>query len=483
MPERDPIQELENFTVGGPPVHTLPAAEVRRRGDRMRRRRAVALAGGAALAVAVVVAAPLALAGGGNGGGPDNREPGFATGGSTPTARAASGWLSALPDDFDLAVGYPDTNPDGSPVEVDRDISGSSLAVCGPDVPTGADRVDEAVVKYVAPAMPRSRALQLYADDAAAQAALGNLREAVAACPAPDGDGQVLTPLDWAAGDASYAWTTRSRAGSGFAPGLTVTHVVRVGNALLVATTSDQRVEGPEAVARAEHAAEDETLLAVDDMNVFAEHPGVVSPDGVTDGSDGGPGDGSDGSIATAPGADLPADFPVADGLRRAGAGDGGVVTDPSREAAGGVGVLAPCDAAAWPVTARDRLAVRSTGPEMVDARELVTFTDATEAAGVLSALRQAVESCPRQETSDGTLLLDPQEVHGLGHDHVAFFQHSDQGLGGTYWMFVRVGRAVLATSYTGETSSTTLPQLVDEQKLNTDPLVARLCRFAEAGC
>ena len=96
-----------------------------------------------------------------------SREPGFATGSATPTADAAPGRLGTIPASFDLAVGYPRTNPDGSPVEVDRDISGSTFALCGPDVPTGADRVDEAVVKYTSPAAPRTRVLQLFAGESA----------------------------------------------------------------------------------------------------------------------------------------------------------------------------------------------------------------------------------------------------------------------------------------------------------------------------
>ena len=100
-----------------------------------------------------------------------------------------------------------------------------------------------------------------------------------------------------------------------------------------------------------------------------------------------------------------------------------------------------------------------------------------------MSRLLQAVEECPREDTPDGTVLLDPQDVPGLGRDHVAFFRHADQGLGGTYWMVVRVGRSVLATPYSGETSTTTLPALVDEQMTNADPVIARLCRFTEAGC
>ncbi|WP_141012620.1 hypothetical protein [Nocardioides sambongensis] len=64
MSDHDPLQELSRFGTefegGAMPV---PAAEIRRRGDRIRRRRRALAAGGAALAVAVVAVPVLALTG------------------------------------------------------------------------------------------------------------------------------------------------------------------------------------------------------------------------------------------------------------------------------------------------------------------------------------------------------------------------------------------------------------------------------------
>jgi len=66
MPEHDPIEELSRFgaelgRAGGD--MPLSAADVRRRGDRIRRRRTALVAGGAAFAVAVVTAPVLLLTG------------------------------------------------------------------------------------------------------------------------------------------------------------------------------------------------------------------------------------------------------------------------------------------------------------------------------------------------------------------------------------------------------------------------------------
>ena len=63
----DPIEELSNFEPGVP-VNPMPAAEVRRRGDRLRRRNTALVVGGAALAVALV-AVPIAVFAGGDDGG------------------------------------------------------------------------------------------------------------------------------------------------------------------------------------------------------------------------------------------------------------------------------------------------------------------------------------------------------------------------------------------------------------------------------
>ena len=55
----DPIEELSNFDPRSP-VNPMPAAEVRRRGDRLRRRNTARVVGGAVAAV-VLVAVPVAV--------------------------------------------------------------------------------------------------------------------------------------------------------------------------------------------------------------------------------------------------------------------------------------------------------------------------------------------------------------------------------------------------------------------------------------
>ncbi|MBO9520712.1 MAG: hypothetical protein J7518_04165 [Nocardioidaceae bacterium] len=67
MPEHDPIDQLESFTMGHLTTSPLPPSEIRRLGDRRRVRRRNAAVAGAGLAVLVAVGVPFALTSGGGG--------------------------------------------------------------------------------------------------------------------------------------------------------------------------------------------------------------------------------------------------------------------------------------------------------------------------------------------------------------------------------------------------------------------------------
>jgi hypothetical protein len=112
----DPFETLEHLDEG-PAGPALPAAEVRRRGDRMRRRRTALRVAGAACAVAVVTTGGVALGGGLTGSspqppatsqGPSPRPSDLPTDGGAPRTRQAL----SVPEDFPLLEGLPDEDVD-----------------------------------------------------------------------------------------------------------------------------------------------------------------------------------------------------------------------------------------------------------------------------------------------------------------------------------------------------------------------------------
>src|SRR5918992_2949226 len=101
---RDPIEELSSFDPGGS-VHPLPAAEVRRRGERLRRRNLALVAG--AVAAVLVVAIPISvLAGGDEGGRPEPAgltTDALLTADEVPARERLTEWRAAQPEGEVLA--------------------------------------------------------------------------------------------------------------------------------------------------------------------------------------------------------------------------------------------------------------------------------------------------------------------------------------------------------------------------------------------
>ncbi|WP_110206377.1 hypothetical protein [Nocardioides daejeonensis] len=158
----------------------------------------------------------------------------------------AQGGVGVLPDSIDLAQGYPRTNGDGSPVEVASKITEQSgvmaFDLCRSPAWDPSEALDLRGVTYTGEAEDlRSRALALYPDEAAAEAAITRIHEAVDACAEEGaGDGGVTTlvhaPTQVRAGDSGFGFTTRYRTEEqGLDPGLTTYQFARVGNLVLVA--------------------------------------------------------------------------------------------------------------------------------------------------------------------------------------------------------------------------------------------------------
>ena len=245
MPDNDPLESLDNFPEGLH-VDSLPASEVRRRGDRMRRRNTALATVGGVVAAAVFIGTPVALMSGNND--KDTVDPAppppTVTDGHRP--RPSPSWLTEIPAEFPLADGFPETNGlDGSPTEV----------VDEPRPPVRRhrrvpDRRRSRPARWTPPASPtpaRARTPRppaaVLADDAAAVAP--SLDEARAAGPGvPDRrprDGEdifesQLVDLDLGTED-SVVVAQQVRADDGLLSQLTVTEVAPSGNALFVETS------------------------------------------------------------------------------------------------------------------------------------------------------------------------------------------------------------------------------------------------------
>ncbi|MEJ2850355.1 MULTISPECIES: hypothetical protein [unclassified Nocardioides] len=249
-------------------MNPLPAAEVRRRGDRMRRRNnALAAVGGVAAAL-VVIAAPVAVI---TQQGTDDPSPPVAT--QTTEAPRVS-WLQEIPADLDVAAGL------AAGAETSDEPGVSQLTLCD-QTAFDAERQTVDVAGAVSRGRPNtdesvlSRTLALYPDDAAAATAVADLRDAARSCPsaagAADGD-TTRTRVDNAqlAADESLVVTEGYYGDGDDYPSLGVDYVVvaRTGNAVLVTVTpgitvDDQKIQD----------VQDDVTDVVSAMKAFSPEP------------------------------------------------------------------------------------------------------------------------------------------------------------------------------------------------------------------
>ena len=183
--------------------------------------------------------------------------------------------MTSIPARFPLAAGYPETNGDGTPVKV-NEVGGSlPLQLCGREVATDAGLRDAAQAAYTAPEDARSRDLVLYQGSEAAARALATVRTSVAGCPEETvgATDQVREEYPYDAGDESFAWTERYRTDGALGTELTVYHVVRVGNALLLVTTYDGNARSGDSAAQVGQAEARDAAPVVKAMRLFAERP------------------------------------------------------------------------------------------------------------------------------------------------------------------------------------------------------------------
>ncbi|PVG84744.1 hypothetical protein DDE18_03865 [Nocardioides gansuensis] len=239
------------------PQPALPAAEVRRLGDRRRRRTRAATALAAVAAVAAI-AAPVALSAGGGGRAIDPVE--------TPSPHE---WVITIAEDFPLTDGMaldpaiPAQTGPLDPAEAEslqRLDALLSLHPCGDRQPawTIEDSLDGAWAAWSdGKSGGEFRTLAVYRDGASAEEALARVRKEVETCPAAEPGAAAIqpVPLASAAGEESFAYVDHYLDKDGPTGMGTVYLLVRVGNALLLHQTYH---EGTGQLARVMQAAVDD---------------------------------------------------------------------------------------------------------------------------------------------------------------------------------------------------------------------------------
>jgi hypothetical protein len=466
MPDNDPLESLDHFSEGMH-VSSLPASEVRRRGDRMRRRNTALATVGGVVAAAVFIGTPVALMNGSNDKtGPDPAPPAPS---QSDDAKPPT-WRTEIPAGFPVTQGMTDQ---GQPAEGGTD----AFDLCDTAYPTSRGTAYTQTWSYSDDGESYvRRTFQLWPDDRAASESLDLLEAAVQACPqrtTPGGEDIVESKLvDFSTGgDASLTFVQQIVADDGLVSQLSTIEVTLVGNAVLV-DSSYGSAAGDDVIEFETQRLADRSAVTREAMCVFAADPcsiTEITPD--PENSAAPPVE--EGVVA------IPADFPLAEGMDETAESD---VEGPAAnvEAAPLVDV---CGTDVWaPSGVVQRLAARETGPEYVESRELATFITADEPADSLTQVRDAVSSCPRmQGESYGytTKILDGPE----GYDSFTWGWYADESLDGGVFQLTRVGSAVLVLYAAGESSESSLQPVADELTEVTLSLTPEMCLFTEDGC
>lgn len=418
---RDPIEDLEGFNREGLTVDSLPAAEVRRRGDRMRRRHtALATVGGIA-AAAIAIAVPFAVA---SSTGPDRE---------VQPAPPTTEWRQTVPEEFPLADGLA---TDG----VVEDAGVRELEQCAPDTWALAGAVDRATAASGDGVEGFSgRTLVVYADVDAAVDALARVRSTIARCSG-DPAGRLTYSAaeeDLSVEDETLVVAEQAQLEDGSLSDLTLTRLSRTGNAVLLdqAYTSAAGDDVVEQVSRdlLEDSAVPRAALcvfAVDpcDLEVLlAEDPAASS--GKLTGT-------------------IPDDFPLADGLPTESSQGGAFgLTGPGRDLAPIEPTVCSQTADGMPVP-RDQLRAGWTSVSETRQRMLMTFGSVAEAERWAAAVRTLLGSCPEDDLGRGATratALVPQELGDEAFTAVSRNEQDGEPAEGLIvQQVVRVGQAVL---------------------------------------
>lgn len=445
---RDPIEDLKNFSEQGLTMNPLPAAEVRRRGDRMRRRNtALASIGGVAAAL-VAIATPVAVVA--NQG--DERSDGsgmIAT--NTPSDQSSDrSWLTTIPESFPITDGIGGDDPQAAArTKVgDASVGVDDLSFCGAPAwsatsndPVGPP-VDVLGAEYGEPGTEsiNQRTLALYADGATARKAFTALRTAAEDCPESEnqnGDTELVDVVETnLGGQDSFAFLRQFQSqGEEFPTGeLDVYQVVLDGNALLV-TSSHSMAGGDDALVQRELDREAGFVAPVAAaMDAFSGAP-EQRPE--TDGDE------------PAAGAAIPDSFPLLDGLPTddEASGERFGRQGPSR----GLDpiVLEACDRSPTGLpTAVETLRAAWRDVAGAQERALMTFGSEEEAQLYAESVTRFFLECGSETTGGATKVYHVSQEDGVG-DYagsavMGVEVDGEPAVGMQIVQAVRVGRAVL---------------------------------------
>jgi len=501
----DPLETFESLRMFTPSTRPLPAAEVRRQGDRLRRRNTAGLVLGSAAVVAAV-----AVGGTWLGSSRPDVVPPVSPGPSptvsddaspTPTQSdpPAAPEETRIPAAFPLNDGWPEPG-DGGITEPSPDYMswfGERETSCGDRLPMPPGSAGRLTSIWTDPAESRSRELLTFETDAEAQQFSADVKALYAACaPTPDPDlpvTRITQVRDWDLNYGDETWEARMllRADGQQVPHEQVVQMTRLGHALFISYGSDEN-DDIQTMSETYFGESDGVLRAVCEEIAGACEPGSVEPEQPTSTLTPYPMyvDAAPASEQVGQGdvPDLAIDVDLPDMT-----GDGGEIFAPAADVRG-VDRMLVCG---QPILDQDasftgRLATSSSGPEFFTYRQVISFPDAAAAQAQMEHVRGLVRGCERHATESGTTEIVWTEVDAdtgydsfmAGYGYYAFGEDYAANTGGDIVQLTRVGRAILVVGDTGEYSGAesiqwAAPNFTQRSK----QLAPLLCSFTDAGC
>jgi hypothetical protein len=244
-------------------LHPLPAAEVRRRGDRLRRRNTALAVAGGTVAAMTAIGVPIALTQ--TGGSSDGDAGLVATQG--PSADAVE-WRTDVPEGFPVTGGFP--GPEAGGRTTTGPYQAQAVGPCAGPAWDVSGALDSLAAVYQDPSEGGlDRVVAVFADDEEASARLAELARQVETCE-PQGQPPVSAePLPSDLGEESVVFVNGyDETGEGF-----LHQAVRVGNAVLYSTAYFNGAGDSAVVEQTRELEQDRSAEVVTAMCVFAADP------------------------------------------------------------------------------------------------------------------------------------------------------------------------------------------------------------------